>query len=221
MKKKIIIGIIILLVLVAIGISLFFLFRDEEEPEVSDAQKFASEYTQVTSDNVFLYRNASEIIRILENGTGVVYLGFPECKWCQKYVTYLDEVAKENDITRIYYFDILDERSENTEEYQKIVSLLEEYLPYDAEGNKRVYVPAVIVVDGGEIVGFDDETSLDTHDLDDPEEYWTEEEVNDLMDKLATMFDYVNDGICSECNEQQIEIFAFFDFRNAKDLYCY
>ena len=72
MKKKIIIGIIILLVLVAIGISLFFLFRDEEEPEVSDAQKFASEYTQVTSDNVFLYRNASEIIRILENGTGVV-----------------------------------------------------------------------------------------------------------------------------------------------------
>ena len=201
MKKKIIIGIIILLVLVAIGISLFFLFRDEEEPEVSDAQKFASEYTQVTSDNVFLYRNASEIIRILENGTGVVYLGFPECKWCQKYVTYLDEVAKENDITRIYYFDIYDARANNTEEYQQIVSLLEEYLAYDEEGNKRVFVPAVVVVDGGEIVGFDDETSLDTHDLDDPEEYWTEEEVNDLMDKLATMFDYVNDGICSECNE--------------------
>ena len=201
MKKKIIIGIIILLVLVAIGISLFFLFRDEEEPEVSDAQKFASEYTQVTSDNVFLYRNASEIIRILENGTGVVYLGFPECKWCQKYVTCLDEVAKENDITRIYYFNIYDARANNTEEYQQIVSLLEEYLAYDEEGNKRVFVPAVVVVDGGEIVGFDDETSLDTHDLDDPEEYWTEEEVNDLMDKLATMFDYVNDGICSECNE--------------------
>ena len=201
MKKKIIIGIIILLVLVAIGISLFFLFRDEEEPEVSDAQKFASEYTQVTSDNVFLYRNASEIIRILENGTGVVYLGFPECKWCQKYVTYLNEAAKENDITRIYYFDIYDARANNTEEYQQIVSLLEEYLAYDEEGNKRVFVPAVVVVDGGEIVGFDDETSLDTHDLDDPEEYWTEEEVNDLMDKLATMFDYVNDGICSECNE--------------------
>ena len=155
----------------------------------------------MTSDNVFLYRNASEIIRILENGTGVVYLGFPECKWCQKYVTYLDEVAKENDITRIYYFNIYDARANNTEEYQQIVSLLEEYLAYDEEGNKRVFVPAVVVVDGGEIVGFDDETSLDTHDLDDPEEYWTEEEVNDLMDKLATMFDYVNDGICSECNE--------------------
>lgn len=207
MKKKVIIGIIIFVVLVGILLSLFFVFRNSED-EVSDAVKFSQEYTSVSEENVFVYRNVDEIIRILENGTGVVYLGFPECKWCQKYVTYLNEAAIENDITRIYYFDILDERSENTEEYQKIVSLLEEYLPYDEEGNKRVYVPAVIVVDGGEIVGFDDETSLDTHDLDDPEEYWTQDEVNDLMDKLATMFDYVNDGTCTECNEQ-LHFFLF------------
>ena len=81
------------------------------------------------------------------------------------------------------------------------MAILDEYLAYDEEGNKRVFVPAVVVIDGGEIVGFDDETSLDTHNLDDPLEYWTDEEVKDLMDKLATMFDYVNDGTCSECNE--------------------
>ena len=203
MKKKVIIGIVVLLVLAIIGVGLYFLLRDkkEETPQLSDAVKFSQEYTGVGEDNVFVYRDAEEIIRILKNGTGVVYLGFPECKWCQKYVTYLNEAAKENDITRIYYFDILDARSKNTSEYQQIVSLLEEYLEYDEEGNKRVFVPAVIVVDKGEIVGFDDETSLDTHDLDDPEEYWTEEEVNDLMSRLATMFDYVNDGTCNECNE--------------------
>lgn len=199
MKKKVIIIVITAVLLIALAVSLFLILNKEED--ISDAAKFAEEYTNVEEDNVFLYRNADEIIRILENGTGVVYLGFPECKWCQKYVTYLNEAAKENDITRIYYFDILDARSKNTSEYQQIVSLLEEYLEYDEEGNKRVFVPAVIVVDKGEIVGFDDETSLDTHDLDDPEEYWTEEEVNDLMSRLATMFDYVNDGTCNECNE--------------------
>ncbi len=199
MKKKVIIIVITAILLIALAVSLFLILNKEED--ISDAAKFAEEYTNVEEDNVFLYRNADEIIRILENGTGVVYLGFPECKWCQKYVTYLNEAAKENDITRIYYFDILDARSKNTSEYQQIVSLLEEYLEYDEEGNKRVFVPAVIVVDKGEIVGFDDETSLDTHDLDDPEEYWTEEEVNDLMSRLATMFDYVNDGTCNECNE--------------------
>lgn len=181
---------------------MFFVFQNnEEESEISDALKFREEYTEVGEDNVFLYRNADEIVRILEHGTGVVYLGFPECKWCQKYVTYLNEAAEENNITRIYYLDILEDRNNNTSEYQEIVSLLDEYLEYDEEGNKRVYVPAVIVVDGGEIVGFDDETSLDTHNLDDPEEYWTEEEVSDLMNRLAEMFDYVNDGMCSECNE--------------------
>lgn len=199
MKKKVIIIVITAILLIALAVSLFLILNKEED--ISDAAKFAEEYTNVEEDNVFLYRNADEIIRILENGTGVVYLGFPECKWCQKYVTYLNEAAKENDITRIYYFDILDARSKNTSEYQQIVSLLKEYLEYDEEGNKRVFVPAVIVVDKGEIVGFDDETSLDTHDLDDPEEYWTEEEVNDLMSRLATMFDYVNDGTCNECNE--------------------
>lgn len=209
MKKKVIIIVITAILLIALAVSLFLILNKEED--ISDAAKFAEEYTNVEEDNVFLYRNADEIIRILENGTGVVYLGFPECKWCQKYVTYLNEAAKENDITRIYYFDILDARSKNTSEYQQIVSLLEEYLEYDEEGNKRVFVPAVIVVDKGEIVGFDDETSLDTHDLDDPEEYWTEEEVNDLMSRLATMFDCVNDGTCNECNEQQIAIFAFLN----------
>ncbi len=202
MKKKIIIGISILIVIIAIALVLFFVFQNnEEESEISDALKFREEYTEVGEDNVFLYRNADEIVRILEHGTGVVYLGFPECKWCQKYVTYLNEAAEENNITRIYYLDILEDRNNNTSEYQEIVSLLDEYLEYDEEGNKRVYVPAVIVVDGGEIVGFDDETSLDTHNLDDPEEYWTEEEVSDLMNRLAEMFDYVNDGMCSECNE--------------------
>ena len=30
----------------------------------------------------------------MENGTGVVYLGFPECPWCQAYVKYLNDVIK-------------------------------------------------------------------------------------------------------------------------------
>ena len=207
MKKKIIIGISILIVIIAIALVLFFVFQNnEEESEISDALKFREEYTEVGEDNVFLYGNADEIVRILEHGTGVVYLGFPECKWCQKYVTYLNEAAEENNITRIYYLDILEDRNNNTSEYQQVVSLLDEYLEYDEEGNKRVYVPAVIVVDGGEIVGFDDETSLDTHNLDDPEEYWTEEEVSDLMNRLAEMFDYVNDGMCSECKSDRSHV---------------
>ncbi len=201
MKKKVIIGIVILILLVGVALTLVWIFRNDEDSNLSDAERFSREYSDIQDNNVFVYRNVDEIIRILEHGTGVVYLGFPECKWCQKYVTYLNEAALENNITRIYYLDILEDRTNNTLEYQEIVSILDEYLQYDEEGNKRVFVPMVIVVDQGQIVGFDDETSLDTHNLDDPNEYWTDEEVSDLMSKLKEMFSYVNSGICNECKE--------------------
>ena len=87
-------GIIGLLV-IAIGVVSLFKFVLNNDEVLSDASKFKEEYTEVDEDNVFVYRDIDEIINILEKGTGVVYLGFPECKWCQRYVKYLNEVAKE------------------------------------------------------------------------------------------------------------------------------
>ena len=140
--------------------------------KVTDASKFKEEYSNVSEDNVFVYRTDKEVIDILKHGTGIVYLGFPECPWCQAYVSYLDEVAKETKIEKIYYLNILEIRKNNTREYQEIVSLLDNYLSYDEEGKKRIYVPAIVAVKEGEIIGFDDETSHDTKGYETPEEYW-------------------------------------------------
>ena len=191
MKKKLLFIIPILFVFLLVGC----------KKEATDAQKFAKEYTTVTEDNYFVYRDIEEIIKILEHGTGVVYLGFPECPWCQSYVKTLNEVADIEGLEKIYYFNILEDRKNNTEEYQKIVSILNDYLQYDDEGNKRIYVPAVISVSEGEIVGFDDETAYDTKGFDRPEDYWTEEEISDLKTKLTDMINEVLDNKCTDCNK--------------------
>ena len=167
----------------------------------TDGEKFAKEYNTVDENNYFVYRNIDEITKILENGTGVVYLGFPECPWCQAYVPMLNEVADIEGLEKIYYFNILEDRKNNTKEYQKIVDILHDYLQYDEEGNKRIYVPAVIFVSKGEIVGFDDETSYDTKGFEKPEEYWNEEEVTDLKHKLTENMNKVLDNKCTDCNE--------------------
>ena len=191
MKKKLLFIIPMLFVLLLVGC----------KKEETDAQKFAKEYTTVTEDNYFVYRDIEEIIKILEHGTGVVYLGFPECPWCQAYVKTLNEVADIEGLEKIYYFNILEDRKNNTEKYQKIVNILSEYLQYDNEGNKRVYVPAIISVVEGEIVGFDDETAYDTKRFEKPEEYWTEEEISDLKIKLTDMISKVLDNKCTDCNK--------------------
>lgn len=170
--------------------------------KVTDANKFKEEYSNVSEDNVFVYRTDKEIIDILKHGTGIVYLGFPECPWCQAYVSYLDEVAKETKIEKIYYLNILEIRKNNTREYQEIVSLLDNYLSYDEEGKKRIYVPAIVAVKEGEIIGFDDETSHDTKGYETPEEYWKNEDLDGLKAKLEKMFSETVKNVCTtDCNK--------------------
>lgn len=185
------------LLIIFLGIVVYNAIPKEEK----DNEKFAKEYTKVTDDNVFVYKNVDEIIKILENGTGIVYLGFPECPWCGEYVIYLNKTAKDNDLDKIYYYNILDARKNNTKEYQKIVELLSDYLGYDDEGNKRVYVPAVMAVNSGVIVGFDDETSFDTKGYDKPTEYWAAEGTDHLIEKLTKMMKDVKTTTCTDCNK--------------------
>lgn len=198
MKKKLYILLIVVFILVVGGI-VFFVTRDEKE---TDGQKFAKEYTLVGDDNVFVYRSEEEVIKMLEHGTGVLYLGFPECPWCQSYVKYLNEVAEEVGVEKIYYYNILEDRANNTEFYQKVVSLLGDNLQYDEEGNHRVYVPNVSFHVNGEIIGNDCETSLDTKGFSSPDEYWTEEEVADLKNTLTTYMEdvYTSSNMCTKCN---------------------
>lgn len=198
-KKLFIIGAI--LVVLGLILSYFFLIKKDDN-KIDDAKKFKSEYTNVTSDNPFVYRNVDQIINILEKGTGVVYLGFPECPWCQAYVPYVEEVAKKVGIDKVYYFNIKDDRKNNTEEYQKIVKILDVYLSNDDEGNKRIYVPAIIIVQNGKIVEFDDETSKDTKGYKTPEEYWKNEDLDALKTKLEKSFNEIKSTVCkSGCND--------------------
>ncbi len=189
------------IIVILIGIIIFLLVNnniEKEETKKSDAEKFAEEYTLVDKDNRFVYTEIDEIINILEEGTGIVYLGFPECKWCQQYVVYLNEVAKDRNVSKIYYYNIRKDREDNTENYQTIVNLLQDYLQEDEEGNPRIYVPAVIFMSAGNILGFDDETAYDTKGFDDPSNYWTEDEVSDLKERLNSYLDKSN--ICIDCN---------------------
>lgn len=200
MKKKRIIILVSVIILFMIGVVSLVLFLKKDKKTVSDMEKFSAEYHEVAKNNVFVYRNIDEIINILEKGTGIVYLGFPECKWCQRYTKYLNEVAMDMGISKIYYYNICEDRKLNTENYHKIVSILENYLQNDEEGNKRIYVPSVIALKKGEIVGFDDETAWDTKGFETPDEYWNTDEVNDLKEKLEKMIADTGSNICTECN---------------------
>lgn len=123
--------------------------------EVNDNKVVPIEYG-ITEDKVYVYRTLEEINKILKNGTGLVYLGFPKCPWCRRYVPIINEVAKEQGLDKIYYFNIKKDREDNSKLYQKTVELLGDNLRYNNEGNRRIYAPLLITVKNGKVVMFDD-----------------------------------------------------------------
>lgn len=194
-------------ILLVLGVSIVILttiliITSKKEIEEKNALRFSVEYPQVELDNIYVYRSYDEIIKILENGTGVILFGFPECPWCQRYAVYLNDVAKSLGYEKIYYYNILKDRQNNTEKYKNIVSYIESYLQYDEEGNKKIYVPAIVAINKGEIVGFDDETSYDTKGFETPEEYWTDDAVEALKTKLEAILTKSHPNMCSSCNEE-------------------
>lgn len=197
-KKIYLISIILLILIVA---TLFFIFNNKKSNEENDSKVFASEYG-ITQDNVYVYRTLEEINKILENGTGLVYLGFPECPWCRGYVPIINEVAKEQGLDKIYYFNIKKDREDNSKLYQKTVELLGDNLRYDNEGNRRIYAPSLIAVKNGKVVMFDDTRYWNNKEYDSAEDFWNNEDLTSMKEKLVKMINEVKEkSYCEvDCN---------------------
>ena len=145
----------------------------------------------IPKKNPIKYATAEEIIDLIKNGSGVIYFGFPECPWCRMAVPALLESAEKIGIEEILYMNMTDERDtlsidkngdiitekKGTVGYKKLLEALEEYLDdynvNDKDGNsiftgeKRIYVPLVIFVRNGKIIG----THADTIPVQDENPY--------------------------------------------------
>lgn len=184
MKKAKILGIVFIAV---IGALLIYKYC-KPPATVKVNNNFNNEYNLIDENNVFVYKSIDDILITLDKGTGIIFLGFPECSWCQNYVKYLNDVAVSKNIDIIYYYNFKSIRESNTEKYKKLVSRLGDYLFLDDTGSYRLYAPTLVIVKEGKILSFDNETSLMTNPIL-PNEYWTEEKINSFKEKIGNYFD--------------------------------
>lgn len=169
-----------------------------KEPTNEDALKFKEEYEalngtvvfddlkysnlEISENNPIKYSDYDELLDVIENESGIIYLGFPECPWCRSALPILFEVVKDNDINTIYYLNIKNDRDsyivedgklvyeldENGKEkkgakgYFKLMDALDKHLTdyivsfedkeYDTK-EKRIYAPTVVFVREGKVLG--------------------------------------------------------------------
>lgn len=162
-----------------------YLGKKDFSSTITDAERFSKEYTTIDTDNPFVYVNSNRVLNILNNETGIILVGFSSNAWMQEYVRELYPILKENNIMKVYYYDVIEDRTKKTKNFKQIEDLLSKYLKITDMGAEYLFTPALIFVKDGKIINYDDETSLVSFDMR-PDTYWNEDAITNFHNKINT-----------------------------------
>jgi len=157
------------------------------EEDENGKKKYTS--LSIDEDNKIVYLNYDEVVKLIKEGTGILYFGRPRCPWCRLLVPSFLEFANDKKVN-IYYYDIEADRDANNDQYKEILSLLDKYLPIDTvtqtEYNpdydsslKRVVLPHLFFLKNGVVK---DEILLYEH------EYLKNNMPNEMKELLSTKY---------------------------------
>lgn len=235
--KKILLGIVAVLMIVAASLGTLAIWKQNENPIIkSDALTFKEEYellngevneknkmtypvVEISENNPIRYQTDDEIVKFLENGTGVVYFGFASCPWCRTALPLLLKASESTNLGEILYVDVKDIRDvlslddnnqvivqkEGTNGYKEILKKLDGVLePYylTSKDNKKVdtkekrlYAPTVITVKEGKVIDIHVDTVASQKSGYSPLDQKQQEELFNIYQK---MFLHLLDSSCDE-----------------------
>lgn len=145
------------------------------------------------SDPAFVKITYAESLRMFtEKGSGILFYGYDSCYYCNRAVPVLNEAAKEAGIT-IYYIDALDTLNTSKDDYDLLMEYLEPTFREDSDtGELEFFVPDVIGVKNGEIVGYH-VSLVEGFQAADEETQLTDQEKNDLKQDYIDIFNATAD----------------------------
>ena len=193
---KIIISVIALLLSLVLGV---FAFRYaasmlEKEDKVEETEEFSSdkeyddselvvadisEYELVTTESSVYEMTISKLNTF--KGSGLVFVGYPDCYWCNRGMPVFNEVASEIGNIPFYYVHLNVPIS--NEDY---AVLLEKSELIRKDGNEDIYTPLTLAIKDGEVVDASFGTvPYDTENQDDFNEEEREEQKNNFREMVA------------------------------------
>jgi len=186
--KKIIIFAITLLIIIS-GCSV------KKVEDVKDSEIFAKEY-QISKNNPYEYKSISEVIDIIENGSGIILFADPDSDYSQESVKVLTSVLKKKNIKQVYYYNPSNIKNKRTKSYRKLLELLDGYLEYDDNENNCLLLPDIYVIKNGNIIDHVNDSAKLKGNI---EEEFTDKFKRKLYSKYSKLIDkYDNDTMCSK-----------------------
>ena len=182
-KTQMIIYLIIFCLLIY---AFIYLGKKEYNVKLPDNERFASEFSMVSEDNVFKYVSAVDARMVSRKAKGIVLFGTNN-EWVDYYAYMVNKIAKEVGIKEIYYYDFTKNRKDNNGTYEDIVKNLNEYVTYNDKGVAEIYAPSLLVVSNDKVLLFDSETSF-IKGKTTPSEYWNQQTTLEKEEMLRQVF---------------------------------
>ena len=192
-------------------------FKKEYESLNGKTNKKGKEYRKldIDDDNQYVKKAAEEIVKMINNKeTFYLYVGDSMCPWCRSVLEKSIEIARDNDIEKIYYIEIWDDEgneilrdkyelkdgevtkvSDGTKAYKELLKkfdkVLKDYTIKDEDekeievGEKRIYAPNNFYIENGKVKKMIEGISEKQKD---PYEKLTDEILEDEEEQFEDLF---------------------------------
>lgn len=160
----------------------------KKESEVTDAEKFAAEYS-VAKQNPFKYASIDEVLEIFKNGSGIVFFSNSDDELCVEVASLLLESLNDENIKDVYYYNPQVIRDNNTDDYNELLDILEDYLSLDDNQEVYLFLPDVYFIKNGGIIGHNNDLAVMDGSID---EILTTKRKKQLMNKYLELINSYN-----------------------------
>ncbi|MGL4382410.1 MAG: hypothetical protein ACRCTA_01690 [Bacilli bacterium] len=110
----------------------------------------AKEY-ELNNKNSFVEVDAKEALAIFKD-KGIIVFAFKECPYCQLLIPVVNDVAQDHKIDQIYYYNLKEDRLNNTKDYQALVEVTKDYIQLDESNQPKIMVPHLFIIKDGNII---------------------------------------------------------------------
>ena len=127
---------------------------EEECGEKADMSGYES--FDENEEYIFVKSNVKEMKNKMDNKDSfVAYFGFNRCPWCRDAMPLLNKAAKEAGLDQIFYINTREKEEWKSnldiDDYDLFVEIADDYLEFDENNIKHLYVPMFFFIKDGKI----------------------------------------------------------------------
>lgn len=178
-KFKKILRKVIYFILFALMILAFVYFGEKYADNSKDKVLTISDYYENIDDDYITVIGSTKMINYLKNGNNIILIGSSTSSWSKAYIEKLNVIFKDNDVDKIYYYDLDNDKTQKNSSYYDIRELLKGNLITTDGSNNNLLAPSLYIINDGKVLYYNVDTVAMKNTIS-VDEYWNEEKTEEF-----------------------------------------